>query len=1507
MRAASSSKSVVVSDAILAARNAFDGGEFQPAAFPRCACLLLDAFEGGDNAIRLCAARLLERFRPYFGGSILAVEVVQRVSLLLGHHDDPTTRELCLDVLAAVAHGAGGLPRRSLVDVGRSLRSPFLPERQAAARAYASCMCVHRSSQRSSSSSLQLLTPRTLEDMAALSSALLPKLSWGRDGGGGGGGDGGGSGDARVSSLVPVKGIETVEGVAVAAWRGGSDGGGSIEYGSRADGAEGLLEAVLWKVTGDLPSTELWESLKVFLLDDGKAFPSSCSSRELNKEPNITALVDLLLYRLRSSCGRGTGNPALRAIAVDFFVALIQVEAVERSKFARAAAQAAVEAAAAADAASAAAAAGNCTADTTVTSPAKKAAPKAPSVAAAPTPGRSAVWRLLGALSASETDPEKTELLSVLGAPALAVAVVETEAVAGAKSAAKMAAAHGFGEGGGSSGAGGVSDAHVKARTRFPLATAAVEKFRQLCSSNPSASSSSSPSSSALMLACTSSLVSFSIAAFRETPHYPASDSISGGAARRDKAMSALAEFATDGVLSSPSVVGLLSAGGGGPRGGGGGNIMAAAGVRSLLLPQLRALASVHAWPRRRVVVAVVRSLAEAAPGSPLAVDLAVLASQVVRAGEQDSLGAGAEEVDEAEKLLWELLFGRRFFTQNPKAAVGVAVALMRYHRGTLGRQSTLSAALVGAMGCGGGAGGGGGDRTVHGDNDDAGAAFSFTTPAGGGGGQSGADGKKGAPGGSDGEVKQSVEGEASPEGSDPIVRDPWFQLVLCRECMLHGFYEAAEAGLRRLRQAGGAGARGAAAAAPTSDAVWVWTEVLGKVSAAETFFGGLSDPVAAHACAAHETALAAELLPSLPRRGLPGTGRRSPQPQPSTVWPTGVEASGYGIAAVFVSGGSGGGLFAFQRSFLEARAELLRLLGACWGICQDLSATRTNRYARFSRREARCRRLPAAFRKLARDFRLLRGLAPGAGPTTTEPLRAASCLCLFLAIAADALLSQGKSVLAGSREKNMTKKSWRAWLERLVACGPGAGVGQEEEADGADGGAGQGNEGAMMKAVRVLGARLLGLSDPPKAPIGRVAFSSILESVRGTPFPMPRAFFRTGVTPRVALSVLPPAPPALTTSSTAMIIGPDEGMFVDGSSSNNVNSAWSGGNLPSPQQQHRRQMSDESTSAPSSAPGGGSTAGTDEASGGGGGLTVGEKRQRRDGGIGAKYYGPSCRLRTDMAEAERARRPRLPLMSAPAGAPSPTAAAKNRKSSRSDVASRIRDLSSSSFSASEVWWAQTAREETMFAVSGGMGGVGGGGGGGGGGGNCGWRSHALAQMGSPGVWLLQGTVCRGRGAGGALPSVSEVVLKVSVGLPAGAENGGAEGTLKATRESLWSTQVVAQTFGAAADSSTALCFRAQVHMPSLVVTAAPNAAAAAAAAATAGGGVMEVAVSLRSRGKQQQHEERATTTGFAALGGDCGSGSNHGVGAGSGEEEVWVVGTIHVPLPPSLPPPGRW
>lgn len=57
-------------------------------------------------------------------------KVAQRVSQLLGQ-DDPTARELCLDVLAAVsfAVGGGGLPLSILQDVARSLRSPFLAVR----------------------------------------------------------------------------------------------------------------------------------------------------------------------------------------------------------------------------------------------------------------------------------------------------------------------------------------------------------------------------------------------------------------------------------------------------------------------------------------------------------------------------------------------------------------------------------------------------------------------------------------------------------------------------------------------------------------------------------------------------------------------------------------------------------------------------------------------------------------------------------------------------------------------------------------------------------------------------------------------------------------------------------------------------------------------------------------------------------------------------------------------------------------------------------------------------------------------------------------------------------------------------------------------------------------------------------------------------------------------------------------------------------------------------------
>ncbi|CAN0566154.1 unnamed protein product, partial [Ectocarpus sp. 12 AP-2014] len=68
-------------------------------------------------------------------------------------------------------------------------------------------------------------------------------------------------------------------------------------------------------------------------------------------------------------------------------------------------------------------------------------------------------------------------------------------------------------------------------------------------------------------------------------------------------------------------------------------------------------------------------------------------------------------------------------------------------------------------------------------------------------------------------------------------------------------------------------------------------------------------------------------------------------------------------------------------------------------------------------------------------------------------------------------------------------------------------------------------------------------------------------------------------------------------------------------------------------------------------------------------------------------------------------------------------------------------------------------------------------------------------------------------------------------------------------------TKVVAELFGAPADSSSALCFRAQVHLPAFSPPSLP--AARNCGGSAGGGGVMKVAVCLRSRGKQR-HDERA-------------------------------------------------
>ena len=238
-----------------------------------------------------------------------------------------------------------------------------------------------------------------------------------------------------------------------------------------------------------------------------------------------------------------------------------------------------------------------------------------------------------------------------------------------------------------------------------------------------------------------------------------------------------------------------------------------------------------------------------------------------------------------------------------------------------------------------------------------------------------------------------------------------------------------------------------------------------------------------------------------------------------------------------------------------------------------------------------------------------------------------------------------------------------------------------------------------------------------------RAAFTSILESVRSVPFPMPRAFFRTGGGPRVALSILPPPPAALTQDLAET-----------------ASNAWATGQAPLAERDRAASPAPPSNDGEH-----------DHGSGGGGGDTS-LKRARRDGGASARYYGPSCGLRADIAAGGRWRRPPLPLMARVPGAGASVAGTGEKQRAATYSVTPLY------FPAAETWWAQLAREEALV-------------GGGGGGGN-GWRSHARAQTSISGVWLLQGSVCRGKGAGGALPPVSEVGTR-AVALEPEEESGG--------------------------------------------------------------------------------------------------------------------------------------
>lgn len=432
------------------------------------------------------------------------------------------------------------------------------------------------------------------------------------------------------------------------------------------------------QVDGGLPSTELWEAVKAFLLDAGNVAPTR------SRAATIEAVVDIILSRLRSSAAAAAAaTPALemvvdvhtatssssnsssssssilRAIAVDFLVSLVHVEAVWRNK--------------------------------------RAADPSKGSGGSAPSPGRNAVRSLLVALASSSANrPQETaELVAVLGAPALTNALFDAEIAAGmaervaaaaaeAAEAEAEAAAREGGESKGESGGkrsgsgGGGRKVNSLAKGWFPLATAAVGRLRELSSSSsassPTLPPSGGPSATSVVrgglpfggvsLACMAALVSFSVAAFRRSPPYPAA-AAGGDASAREAALSALAELAAEAALSCPPSQRLLS---------GRDNADASAGPH-MMLPQLRALAAVHAWPRRRVGVAVVKCLSKLSnPGCPLAVELSVLASHVVRAGEDGGAGEDGDErtevgQDAAGETLWAVLFGRRFSDVNPKVS----------------------------------------------------------------------------------------------------------------------------------------------------------------------------------------------------------------------------------------------------------------------------------------------------------------------------------------------------------------------------------------------------------------------------------------------------------------------------------------------------------------------------------------------------------------------------------------------------------------------------------------------------------------------------------------------------------------------------------------------------------------------------------------------------------------------------------------------------------------------
>lgn len=247
-----------------------------------------------------------------------------------------------------------------------------------------------------------------------------------------------------------------------------------------------------------------------------------------------------------------------------------------------------------------------------------------------------------------------------------------------------------------------------------------------------------------------------------------------------------------------------------------------------------------------------------------------------------------------------------------------------------------------------------------------------------------------------------------------------------------------------------------------------------------------------------------------------------------------------------------------------------------------------------------------------------------------------------------------------------------------------------------------------------------------------RAAFTSILETVRSVPFPLPRAFFRTGGGPRIAIVALPPLPPS---TSPGTIQEHDWWWMIGGAQdSTDPTSSSYGSSFSHHAKRHKRDAYNTNSNNGNNA------------------VT------------GVRYYGPSCDLQAQIATAERLRRPPLPLM----GGYSSAATAADSAATVATAASTVTipgetapHSASPSFLGrrawlpSEIWWAQVARDEAFSEGEWGAGG----GGDGRGAWRCGGRApHVSAAVAdAPGVWLLQGSVCPGKGAGGALPPVSEV------------------------------------------------------------------------------------------------------------------------------------------------------